>query len=114
VRSYGTSVRDASGEHGGGLRETPGGAILGAGPILSAENPARLSRAEYRVCLKLSRGRTLESAQCELGVTRATIRTHLRNIYAKTNTSCQSELINRLLASAAACRGHEIGSARGE
>lgn len=66
-------------------------------PILSSENPARLSRAEYRVCLMLSHGRTIENAQKELGVSMPTVRTHLKNIYAKTNTSGHSELLFQLL-----------------
>lgn len=69
-----------------------------AAPILSAENPARLSRAEYRVCLLLSHGSSIENARRELGVTMPTIRSHLRNIYAKTNTNGQSELLYHLLS----------------
>lgn len=66
-------------------------------PVLSSENPARLSRAEYRVCLMLSHGRTIENAQIELGISMATVRTHLKNVYAKTNTSGHSELLYQLL-----------------
>ncbi len=66
-------------------------------PILSSENPARLSRAEYRVCLMLSHGKTIENTTKELGISMATIRTHLKNIYAKTETSCHSELLYQLL-----------------
>jgi len=66
-------------------------------PILSFENPARLSRAEFRVCMYLSRGYSNEGARRELGISRSTLRTHLRNIYQKTETSGQSELIYRLL-----------------
>lgn len=113
MRRYDT-VRCVSSGHGGGPALTPGGTDRGLKSILSAENPARLSRAEYRVCLKLSRGRTLESVQFELGVTRATVRTHLRNIYAKTNTTSQPELISRLLVSAAVRQGRHAGSFPGD
>ncbi len=66
-------------------------------PILSMENPAKLSRAEYRVCLLLSRGHTFEKVQAELEISTSTLRTHLKNIYAKTETGSQSELLYRLL-----------------
>lgn len=67
-------------------------------PILSMENPARLSRAEYRVCLMLSRGNTVDAVQSELGISQSTLRTHLTNIYSKTGSSNQSELLFRLLS----------------
>lgn len=48
-------------------------------PILGATNPARLSRAEFRVCLLLSRGLSVAGISEELQLSDATIRTHLRN-----------------------------------
>lgn len=68
-------------------------------PILSTENPCRLSRAEYRVCLMLSRGLNNKALLSELSVSMATLRTHLRNIYAKTDCASQPELIHKLLSS---------------
>jgi DNA-binding CsgD family transcriptional regulator len=68
--------------------------------ILSVENPCRLSRAEYRMCSLLARGLNNKALVSELGITMPTLRTHLRNIYAKTETTCQSELIHALLAPA--------------
>ncbi|MDK3072574.1 LuxR C-terminal-related transcriptional regulator [Sedimentitalea sp. JM2-8] len=65
--------------------------------ILAMENPCRLSRAEYRVCLLLSRGLNNQSVLSALSITMATLRTHLRNIYAKTGTASQPELIHLLL-----------------
>jgi DNA-binding CsgD family transcriptional regulator len=73
-------------------------ADLVAQPILSANNPARLSRAEYRVCHLLSRGLSTKAVQAELTISGSTLRTHLRNIYAKTRTKNQSELLFQLLA----------------
>ncbi|MFD1156579.1 helix-turn-helix transcriptional regulator [Roseovarius aestuarii] len=70
---------------------------LDSAPILSVENPARLSRAEYRVCLMLCRGQTLEKVQEGLHVSMSTLRTHLRNIYAKTGTRGHAELMFHLL-----------------
>lgn len=67
-------------------------------PILSASNPARLSRAEFRVCLLLSRGLSVAGISEELKLSDATIRTHLRNTYAKVNTNCLAELVFLLLS----------------
>ncbi|WP_109466914.1 helix-turn-helix transcriptional regulator [Albibacillus kandeliae] len=67
-------------------------------PIISFHNPAGLSRAEYRVCLHLNRGLSLSEVQTELEIGEATLRTHLRNIYAKTNTSGLPQLLYALLS----------------
>lgn len=71
-------------------------------PILGPSNPARLSRAEFRVCLLLSRGLSVAGISEELKLSDATIRTHLRNTYAKANTSSLAELVFLLLSSKAA------------
>lgn len=68
-----------------------------AAPILSITNPARLSRAEFRVCLLLSRGLSAASIAGELSVSEATIRTHLRNIYSKTETTGLPDLVYQLV-----------------
>ena len=60
--------------------------------FLGMSNPAGLSRAEFRVCLLLSRGLSVKGVTDELGLTEATVRTHLRSIYAKTETSSLAEL----------------------
>jgi len=65
-------------------------------PILGMDNPAGLSRAEYRICLLLSTGRPVKSVQADLGISDSTLRTHLRNIYAKTGTSDLRELVGTL------------------
>ena len=67
-------------------------------PLLSMENPAHLSRAEYRVCVLLSKGQTANRIMRQLGISNSTLRTHLRNIYAKTETANMSELVYRLVA----------------
>lgn len=69
-----------------------------AAPILSPMNPARLSRAEFRVCLLLSRGLSVAGVSDELKLSDATIRTHLRNTYAKVNTGSLAELVFLLMA----------------
>ena len=67
-------------------------------PILGVSNPARLSRAEFRVCLLLSRGLSVKAVTDELGLSESTIRSHLRSIYSKTETSGLAELLYRILA----------------
>ena len=74
-------------------------AATSGGAILSVENPARLSRAEYRVCLMLSRGLSQDAVQDELGISTSTLRAHLRSIYSKTGTGSQAELFYALLRS---------------
>ena len=61
--------------------------------ILDVNNPAQLSRAEFRVCLLLSRGLMIHAVMKELSLSESTIRTHLRNIYAKTECSSFAELV---------------------
>lgn len=68
-------------------------------PILGPSNPARLSRAEFRVCLLLSRGLAVKAVADELGLTDNTVRSHMRAIYAKTETSNLAELLYRILSS---------------
>ncbi|MCU9840236.1 helix-turn-helix transcriptional regulator [Ruegeria sp. WL0004] len=78
--------------------------------ILSAENPFKLSRAEYRVCLLLSRGLNNKAVLSELSITMATLRTHLGNIYAKTGAASQFELVHLLLASPTTRNVYRIGT----
>lgn len=64
--------------------------------ILCMTNPARLTRAEFRLCVLLSRGVGADGARSELAISRSMLRTHLRSIFAKTHTSSLSELSARL------------------
>lgn len=73
-------------------------AVSTAVDFLAIENPCRLSRAEFRVCLLLSRGLNNDALREELSIGLSTLRTHLRNIYAKTGTASQAELVHRLLS----------------
>lgn len=68
-------------------------------PILGMSNPAKLSRAEFRVCLLLSRGLSVRGVTEELGLSEATVRSHLRSIYSKTEVSGMQELMYRILSS---------------
>ena len=78
------------------LRLAPPPAAPSLAPILSVENPARLSRAEYRVSLMLSRGLSADEVMTELRIRESTLRTHLGSLYAKTGSSNLSELVYRL------------------
>lgn len=62
-------------------------------PILSTDNPCGLSRAEQRVCKMLVDGFNAGGIAEALGLSMPTVRSHLRNIYAKTETSGQVELL---------------------
>lgn len=86
------------------LRVSPVTERIENGRILSAENPARLSRAEYRVSLLLSRGLSIQEIKAELCIRESTMRSHLSNLYSKTNSSNLSELVFRLTASDSAGR----------
>ncbi|WP_149866273.1 helix-turn-helix transcriptional regulator [Tropicimonas marinistellae] len=68
-----------------------------ADDLLGHHNPASFSRAEYRVCLLLSRGAQLTAVCDELSIAQSTLRTHLRNIYSKTATENLPELLYLLL-----------------
>lgn len=67
-------------------------------PILSTANPARLSRAEFRVCVLLSRGLSTSGVCSELSISPSTLKAHLRSIFAKTETTSMVELLYLLLA----------------
>ena len=67
-------------------------------PLLGLSNPANLSRAEFRVCLLVSRGLSVRGMCEELGLSDNTVRSHLRAIYAKTGTSSMAELLYRILS----------------
>jgi DNA-binding CsgD family transcriptional regulator len=65
--------------------------------VLDSDNPMRLSRAEFRVCLLLSRGLMVQAVASALCLSEATIRTHLRSVYAKTDCGSLPELVFRLM-----------------
>ena len=61
-----------------------------------------LTEAEARLADRLAAGDDLRSAASELGVTYGTARTRLAEIFQKTNTHRQAELVSLLLSAAAA------------
>jgi len=81
------------------VRESSPSLVASGVPLLSMGNPARLSRAEFRICLLLSRGLSVKGLLAELGLSEATVRSHLRSIYAKTGARSLAELVFRLMES---------------
>ncbi|MEQ6249957.1 helix-turn-helix transcriptional regulator [Sulfitobacter sp. HNIBRBA3233] len=79
IRNFGrTRASAASGQTGG---------------ILGIQNRCGLSRSERRVCQMLAAGGKARDIAESLRISIPTVRTHLRNIYAKTETSGQVELL---------------------
>jgi len=64
--------------------------------ILDTENPAQLSRCEFRVCTLLKEGMTVNLIAESLFVSQATVRSHLSSVFSKTGTSNQVELLFKL------------------
>jgi len=69
-------------------------------PDLAAERPAKLLQelfsltdAEHRVLLQVMRGRSVDGAAEALGISRETVRTHLKRIFGKVGTTRQVNLI---------------------
>ena len=73
-------------------------------PILAASNPAGLTRSEFRICARLAEGVSPRDLPMELGISTATLRSHLRSIYAKTETSGHVGLVFKLLTDRTATR----------
>ncbi len=75
------------------LSEDSGGDYV---PILDPQNPAALSRCEFRVCAMMREGMTVKLISETLSVGPATVRSHLSSIFSKTGTSNQVELLHLL------------------
>jgi DNA-binding CsgD family transcriptional regulator len=66
--------------------------------ILDYSNPYALSRAEFRVCAMIGQGLTAKRIAHELRLSEATVRSHQRAIYAKTELGGQMEVMYHLQA----------------
>lgn len=64
--------------------------------IPDVENPAGLSRCEYRICSLVQEGMAAKKIAAKLDIQESTVRSHLHSIYSKTETSGQMELLHRL------------------
>jgi DNA-binding CsgD family transcriptional regulator len=62
-----------------------------------------LTPAEARLALHLVAGETLRSAEAKLGITYETARTHLKNIFDKTGTCRQAELVVVIVTAIPGC-----------
>jgi DNA-binding CsgD family transcriptional regulator len=88
-------------------RETPAMVVyLHSGPVQASSRYIKalfgLSGTEARLAEALARGRTLTEAAAEVGVTEQTARRYSKLIFSKTGANRQSELIRKILSSAAA------------
>lgn len=61
--------------------------------ILGPDNPYALSHSQLRVCQLLGAGQKAAGIAELMGISITTVRSHLRNIYIKTNTTGQFEVI---------------------
>src|SRR5262245_11925974 len=62
-----------------------------------------LTPAEARLALHLVAGETLRSAEVKLSISYETARTHLKNIFNKTGTSRQAELVIVIVTALPGC-----------
>lgn len=65
-------------------------------PILSSENPFGLTRKEQQVCRFLFDGLKPKDLMVRMSCSMPTVRTHLRNIYAKTGLDGMVAVVHRL------------------
>jgi DNA-binding CsgD family transcriptional regulator len=93
-------IRPTAGERAGGLARA---LVLVADPELHTVVPAELLRATYgltdaeaRVARRLRRGKALEEVADELGISVSTVRNHLKQVFEKTGTYRQAELVHLL------------------
>ena len=73
-------------------------------PAVSAEIVARtfdLTESESRVAASIAQGATLEETAQEMNLTVSTVRTYLKQVFSKTGTSRQAELVKMILVSSA-------------
>ena len=69
---------------------------IGNVAILGIENSFGLSRSEFRVCSLIGKGLKPAQIAQELDLSIATVRSHLRSIYAKTDLPGQIKVLHRL------------------
>jgi len=68
----------------------------------------RLTQAEARVARTLVEGMNVEEAAAHLGLSRHTVRTHLKHVLAKTGTRSQTELVRMVLHGPLALLGPSV------
>jgi DNA-binding CsgD family transcriptional regulator len=80
----------------------PEGGRIGTTEVL--ETLYQLTRAEAELVRLIAEGRSLEEVAAERGVTMNTVRSQLKQVFAKTDTSRQGELVHLVLTGIAAIR----------
>lgn len=70
--------------------------VASFGNVLGSDNPANLTRSEFRLCTLVRDGSLPEELAGILQVSKSTFRTHLRSIFLKTNVSSHVELVHLL------------------
>jgi len=73
-------------------------------PLYHLQQFYGLTPAEATVAIEVSRGRGLQAVAATLGITLATVRTHLQHVFEKTGTRRQAELVRLLAESNAGLR----------
>ncbi len=64
--------------------------------ILGFQNPARLSRAEFRVCMLIAEGAGNAEICAALSLSESTVRAHVRTICIKTGSTDRDALLAQL------------------
>ncbi|SDZ50958.1 transcriptional regulator, LuxR family [Jannaschia faecimaris] len=64
--------------------------------VLSVQNPAGLTRSEYRICMLVQEGRLPDKLSEILQISKSTFRSHMRSIFLKTGVSGHLELVHLL------------------
>jgi len=64
--------------------------------VLDTENPAQLTRCEFRICSLLKDGMTVNVIAKTLSIAPTTVRAHLSSVFSKTGTCNQVELLHQL------------------
>jgi DNA-binding CsgD family transcriptional regulator len=82
-----------------------------SGEILSLGNPSNLTRAEWKICALIANGLSRDGIAKELAVKPCTVRTHLRNIYAKCGYDRFHELALHLVSQSE--RAHLVSHSQG-
>jgi DNA-binding CsgD family transcriptional regulator len=80
-------------------------------PIELLRSHFGLTPAEARLALHLVAGETLRSAEVKLSISYETARTHLKNIFSKTGTCRQAELVVAIVTALPGCVGAPIDRA---
>jgi DNA-binding CsgD family transcriptional regulator len=68
----------------------------------------KLTGGELRVLLALARGVGAKEAADSLGISEATVRTHLQQMFSKTGTSRQADLLRLLQSSAPPTKADQL------